>query len=192
MQISVSSGALRRNRDGARARAQCRRRRHWAAARLCRAAHAFCFAKRMARPRAVFAEVGDESAASRLMRVAGGAERRRFCECERSRGHQKPPCAVKRQPPEGAAILPRKSLLSRPLVGFRRGFQFAVPPNLTAKRRGSQPCPPPLTRRARTACAVRAGRRLVPPLIPAARFACGRRAAPFPRCPCFTKRRIDF
>ena len=150
----------------------------------------------MARPRAVFAEVGDEgaaSAASRLMRVAESAERRRFCECERSRGHQKPPCAVKRQPPEGAAILPRKRLLSRPLVGCRRGFQFAVLPNFTVKRRGPQPCPPPLTRRARTAHAVRVMRRLAPPLIPAARFACGRRAAlHLPRCQCFTKRVIDF
>ena len=132
----------------------------------------------MARPRAVFAEAGDEgaaSAASRLMRVAEGAERRRFCECERSRGHQKPPCAVKRQPPEGAAILPRKRLLSRPLVGCRRGFQFAVLPNFTEKRRGPQPCPPPLTRRARTACAaahscrtlrVRQARRAASPALP--------------------------
>ncbi len=84
------------------------------------------------------AEAGDDGAASvasRLMRVAEGAERRRFCGCERSRWHQKPPCAVKRQPPEGAAILPRKRLLSRPLVGRRRGFQFAVLPNFTVKRR---------------------------------------------------------
>ena len=180
----------------ARARAQCRLRRHWAAARRSRAAYAFRFAKRMARPRAVFAQVGDKgaaSAASRLMRAAESVERRRFCRCERLRGYQKPPCAVKRQPPEGAAILPRKRLLPRPLVGCRRGFQFAVLPNFTVKRRGSQPCPPPLTRRARTAHAVRVRRRLAPPLIPAARFACGRRAAlHLPRCPCFTKRRIDF
>ena len=64
------------------------------------------------------------------MRVAESAERRRFCGCERSRGHQKPPCTVKRQPPEGGsytspkvpAILPPRRL--PPRLSICRSPQF--------------------------------------------------------------------
>ncbi len=127
------------------------------------------------------AEAGDDgvaSAASRLMRVAEGAERRRFCECERSRGHQKPPCAVKRQPPEGAAILPRKRLLSRPLVGCRRGFQFAVLPNFTVKRRGAGIVQNPIVSAHSAEAGEGAGAR---PMPPQAALGC---SAALPRCSC--------
>ena len=81
---------------GARARALSRRRRLRAAARLRRAAHAFGEAKRMARPRAAFAEVGDESGerSEPYMREEASADRRRFERCDRTQRYQKPPCAV--------------------------------------------------------------------------------------------------
>ena len=78
---------------GARARALNRRRRLRAAARRSRAAHAFGEAKRMARPCAAFAEVGDESGEP-YMREEASAERRRFGRCDRTRRYQKPPCTV--------------------------------------------------------------------------------------------------
>ena len=121
---------------------------------------------------------GAASAASRLMRMAESAERRRFCGCERSRGHQKPPCAVKRQPPKGAAILPRKRLLSRPLVGCRRGFQFAVLPNFTAKRRGAGIVQNPPTSAHSAEAGEGAGAR---PMPPQAALGC---SAAKPRCSC--------
>lgn len=49
-----------------------------------------------ARPRAVFAGVGDEGGerSEPRMRVAASAGRRRFGKCERTRRYRKPPCAV--------------------------------------------------------------------------------------------------
>ena len=81
---------------GARARALSRLRRLRAAARRSRAAHAFGEAKRMARPCAAFAEVGDESGerSEPYMREEASADRRRFERCDRTQRYQKPPCTV--------------------------------------------------------------------------------------------------